>query len=182
MARLLKRLYNRAMGKKNDSKGNDSEKTNVMRVLDQKKVQYRHYCYLRAVGEQITNGMEVAAAMGQDVAKVFKTLVTVGKTKQHYVFMIPVAEELDLKKAASAVGEKSIEMIPQKELLPLTGYIHGGCSPIGMKKFFTTTVHESALTFDTIIFSAGKVGYQVELPAAALEQVIRLGYADVIKN
>ena len=164
------------------AKKNEEEKTNVMRVLDQKKIGYRHYCYIHAGGDKgpVTNGVEIAALLGEDVGRVFKTLVTVGKSGQHYVFMIPVAEELDLKKAAAAVSEKSIAMIPQKELLPLTGYVHGGCSPIGMKKVFPTTLHESAQLFDTIIFSAGKVGYQVELPAKDLEKIVRLKYADVI--
>ena len=116
----------------------------------------------------------------QNPEQVFKTLVTVGKTKTNYVFVIPVAEELDLKKAAKAVGEKSIEMIKSIELLPLTGYVHGGCSPIGMKKALKTTVHETAKDFDTIVFSAGKIGYQVEMNAKDLEKVIRLNYADVV--
>ncbi|MBO7711666.1 MAG: Cys-tRNA(Pro) deacylase [Lachnospiraceae bacterium] len=164
------------------AKKNEEEKTNVMRVLDQKKIAYRHYCYIHAGGDKgpVTNGVEVAAILGEDVRKVFKTLVTVGKSGQHYVFMIPVAEELDLKKAAAAVSEKSIAMIPQKDLLPLTGYVHGGCSPIGMKKTFPTTLHETAGHFDTIIFSAGKIGYQVELSAKDLEKIVRLKYADVI--
>ena len=164
------------------AKKNEEEKTNVMRVLDQKKIGYRHYCFIHAGGGKgpVTNGVEIATLLGEDVGRVFKTLVTIGKSGQHYVFMIPVAEELDLKKAAAAVSEKSIAMIPQKELLPLTGYVHGGCSPIGMKKVFPTTLHESAQLFDTIIFSAGKVGYQVELPAKDLEKIVRLKYADVI--
>ena len=163
------------------SKKNDTEKTNVMRVLDQKKITYRHHCYIREGEEPVTNGVEVARLLGEDVNRVFKTLVTIGRSGQHYVFMIPVAEELDLKKAAAAVSEKSIEMIPQKELLPLTGYVHGGCSPIGMKKFFSTTVHITAKEFATILFSAGKIGYQVELSAADLEKAIRLQYAGLIK-
>ena len=109
-----------------------------------------------------------------------KTLVTVGKTKTNYVFVIPVAEELDLKKAAKCVGEKSIEMIKSKELLPLTGYVHGGCSPIGMKKSLKTVLHETARDFDSIIFSAGKIGYQVQMNAKDLEKVIRLSYSDLI--
>ena len=109
------------------------DKTNVCRVLDQKKIAYKQYCYVKEGVETTTNGVEVAKELGQNPRKVFKTLVTVGKTKQYYVFMIPVEDELDLKKAAKACGEKNIEMIMQKELLPLTGYIHGGCSPIGMK-------------------------------------------------
>ena len=113
------------------------EKTNVMRVLEQKKVPYKGHCY---VDTDAVSGVEVAEVLGQDPAHVFKTLVTMGKTKQNYVFVIPVARELDLKKAAKAVGEKSIEMVKSKDLLPLTGYIHGGCSPVGMKKFFKTTI------------------------------------------
>ena len=156
------------------------EKTNVMRLLDQKKVPYESYCYIDAA---TTVGTEVAAVLGQDPNQVFKTLVTVGgKTKQNYVFVIPVNKELDLKKAANAVGEKSIEMIKSKELLPLTGYVHGGCSPIGMKKFFTTTVHESAKNFGTIFFSGGKIGYQVEVSPEDLGKMIRFEYADLCEE
>ena len=111
---------------------------------------------------------------------VFKTLVTVGKSKQYYVFMVPVAKELDLKKAAHSVNEKSVEMIHLKELLPLTGYVHGGCSPIGMKKSFITVIDESAKNFETVIFSAGKIGYQVELAPSDLEKIIRLSYCDIV--
>lgn len=156
---------------------NKTEKTNVMRLLEQKKVPYQSYCYVES---GTTVGTEVAAVLGQNPSQVFKTLVTVGgKTKQNYVFVIPVNKELDLKKAASAVGEKSIEMIKSKELLPLTGYIHGGCSPIGMKKFFTTTVDESAKEFSTIFFSAGKIGYQVEVSPENLGKMIRFQFADL---
>ena len=154
-----------------------TEKTNVMRLLEQKKIPYKSHCY---IDQPTTNGVEVAAVLGQDVNKVFKTLVTVGKTKQNYVFVIPVAKELDLKKAAKAVGEKSIEMLKSKELLPLTGYIHGGCSPIGMKKFFKTTIDESVLTCDTFCFSAGKIGYQVETSPANLAKIIRYQTADLV--
>ena len=112
----------------------------------------------------------------------FKTLVTVGKSGNHYVFMVPVAQELDLKKAAAAVNEKNIEMIKSKELLPLTGYVHGGCSPIGMKKAFITTIDMSAQQYEQIIFSAGKIGRQVEIATADLSKVIRLNYADIIKS
>lgn len=153
------------------------EKTNVMRILDQKKLAYTPYEYLSTGA---ISGVEVANALNQDDKKVFKTLVTVGKSKTYYVFMVPVAEELDLKKAAKAVGEKSIEMIKSKELLPLTGYIHGGCSPIGMKKAFKTTVHETAKEYETIFFSAGKIGYQVELSPNDLEKVVKLSYCDII--
>lgn len=153
-----------------------TEKTNVMRILDQKKVPYESYCYTDTPS---TVGTEVAAILKKDPTKTFKTLVTVGKSKEHYVFVVPVGKELNLKKAAAAVNEKSIEMIPQKELLPLTGYIHGGCSPIGMKKFFTTVFDESARYCDTILFSAGKIGYQVELSIADLEKVIRFIFSDI---
>ncbi len=139
---------------------NKSEKTNVMRVLEQKKISYESHTYTQ---DASTSGEEIAKILGEDPDCVFKTLVTRGKTGQYYVFVVPVAKELDLKKAAKAAGEKSIEMIKQKELLPLTGYIHGGCSPIGMKKQFKTFVHKTAMDFETIFFSAGKVGYQVEL-------------------
>ena len=152
------------------------EKTNVMRVLDQKKVPYS-YAHIEL--KEALSGTEMAVLMGLPAERVFKTLVTVGKSREHYVFVIPVAAELDLKKAAACVGEKSIEMIPQKELLPLIGYVHGGCSPIGMKKFFTTTIDTSAAAFDTIYFSAGKIGYQVEVAPSELAKVIRFEYGDV---
>ena len=152
------------------------EKTNVMRILDQKKVPYKHYCYADTAA---VSGVEVASVLGQDPAQVFKTLVTEAGKGAHYVFVIPVAEELDLKKAAKAVGEKSIAMLKAKELLPLTGYIHGGCSPIGMKKQFVTVIDESAAQFETIIFSAGKIGYQVEVRPDDLAKVIRFSFADI---
>ena len=158
-------------------KKQSEEKTNVQRLLEQKKIEYIYHSYADTPS---TNGVEIARLLGEDERKVFKTLVTVGKSKTYYVFMIPVAEELDLKKAAGAAGEKSIEMITQKELLPLTGYVHGGCSPIGMKKLFKTFIHESASGFDTIIFSAGKVGYQVELPLEGLQKMVPVKCADLI--
>ena len=154
------------------------EKTNVMRILEAKKIAYDEFTYDR---DKIS-AVEVAASLGQDVASVFKTLVTIGKSKEHYVFMIPGEAELDLKKAAKAAGEKSLEMIPQKELLPLTGYIHGGCSPIGMKKLFKTFIDNNAMDFEKICFSGGKVGHQVQLPLASLQKVIRIETADVIKE
>lgn len=152
------------------------DKTNVMRILDQKKIEYKEYTYLNtgAIG-----GQEVAEALGEDANRVFKTLVTVGKTGNHYVFLVPVNKELNLKKAAKAVNEKKIEMIKSKELLPLTGYIHGGCSPIGMKKFFKTTIHSTAENYDTIMFSAGKIGYQVETSLNSLKKVIRFDLGDI---
>ena len=152
------------------------DKTNVMRVLDGKKISYKSHMY---EPDAKLSGEEIAGILGEDADKVFKTLVTQGKTGQYYVFVIPVKEELDLKKAAKAVSEKSVSMIPQKELLPLTGYVHGGCSPIGMKKSFPTVIHESASTYEEIFFSAGKVGYQVEVAVKDIEKVVRYTFADV---
>lgn len=152
------------------------EKTNVMRILDQKKIPYQAHFY----GESgAVSGTEVAKILGENPAQVFKTLVTEGKTGQHYVFVIPVEKELDLKKAAKAVKEKSIAMIKAKELLPLTGYIHGGCSPVGMKKFFRTTIDQSVREWETFLFSAGKIGYQVEMAPADLQKVIVYETADL---
>lgn len=155
------------------------EKTNVMRILEQKKIAYTAHTY---ADTEAISGTEVAAVLGQDPKRVFKTLVTVGKSKNYYVFVIPVEKELDLKKAAKTVGEKSIEMLKSKELLPLTGYIHGGCSPIGMKKFFKTTFQQEAADYETIMFSAGKIGYQVELPLKEVDKVIRYQLGDVVVN
>lgn len=154
-------------------------KTNVMRIIEKYKIKYKHYTY---ADTDAISGIEVATALNQNPQQVFKTLVTVGKSKKNYVFVVPVDKELDLKKAAHAVGEKSIEMIKSKELLPLTGYIHGGCSPIGMKKFFHTTVDISAKNFETIIFSAGKIGYQVELSLEDLSKIIKFELNDITTN
>ena len=151
-------------------------KTNVMRMLDKHKINYKHYTYAET---NAVSGVEVATVLGQNPKQVFKTLVTVAKSKKYYVFMVPVEKELDLKKAAHAVDEKSVEMIKSKELLPLTGYIHGGCSPIGMKKFFDTTIDLSAKNFDTIIFSAGKIGYQIEMSLDELRKIIRFQIAEI---
>ena len=123
--------------------------------------------------------MEVVDVLNENPDQVFKTLVTVGKTGQHYVYLVPVNCELDLKKAAKAVGEKYIEMVKSSELLSLTGYIHGGCSPIGMKKFFKTTIHESARNFDKIMFSGGKIGLQIETSLENLKKVIPLTLYDL---
>ena len=153
-------------------------KTNVMRELDKLKIKYNFYSYL---GTDAVSGVEVAKVLNQNPERVFKTLVTVGKSGKHYVFMLPVAEELNLKKSAKSVGEKSVEMIKSKELLPLTGYIHGACSPIGMKKFFTTTIHNSAKDFETIMFSGGKIGYQVEMGLDDLSKIIKFSLADIIE-
>lgn len=152
-------------------------KTNVMRILDKMRVVYNSHSY---ADTDAISGLEVAKVLNQDPNRVFKTLVTVGKTKNYYVFLVPVAAELDLKKAADCVGEKSIEMIKAKDLLALTGYIHGGCSPIGMKKTFPTTIHESAANYGTIIFSAGKIGYQVEISLEELKKVIQFKIADIV--
>ena len=150
-----------------------------MRVLDKAKINYSFRKY--EPNASLTGG-EIARLLGEEPEKVFKTLVTVSKSKEHYVFMLPVEKELDLKKAARAAGEKNIEMIAQKELLSLTGYVHGGCSPIGMKKQFKTFIDESARQFDTIMFSAGKVGYQVEIATADAERLIPLYFADLAKQ
>lgn len=152
------------------------EKTNVMRVLDQKKIPYTAHTYDPESG---IDGVSVARSLGQDPASVFKTLVARGASGGYYVFDVPVAATLDLKKAAHAVGEKSVAMLPQKELLPLTGYVHGGCSPVGMKKQFPTVFHETAELFDTICVSAGKIGAQVEVAPADLIALLGAQTADV---
>ena len=162
------------------------EKTNVMRVLDQKKIPYTPHTYPHGDGEAPDGvtvaqnlGINPAQVLGINPAQVFKTLVTKGASGGYYVFDIPVAATLDLKKAAKAVGEKSIAMLHSKELLPLTGYVHGGCSPIGMKKQFPTVFHQSALDQETIFVSAGKIGFQVELSPADLMKLVRGTAADV---
>ena len=155
------------------------EKMNVMRILDQKKISYRAHCYLESGA---VSGTEVASVLGEDPRRVFKTLVTRAKSGAHYVFMLPVCTELDLKKAAKAVNEKSVEMLPSKELLPLTGYVHGGCSPIGMKKSYPVVIDSSAMQWDIIFFSAGKIGYQVALSPRDLSSVIRFRTADITVN
>ncbi len=153
-----------------------NEKTNVMRLFDRKKVVYKSRFYDNS---SVLSGQEVASVLGQDPQQVFKTLVTVGKSGQHYVFVVPVLRELDLKKAAEAVGEKKIEMIREKELLPLTGYVHGGCSPVGMKKSFPTVVDSSSKEQETIMVSGGKIGCQVELTLQELTKVISFQTVDV---
>ena len=155
------------------------EKTNVMRTLEQKKIAYTAHEY---PVDGPVDGVSVAGYLGQDPEQVFKTLVTKATSGAYYVFDIPVAENLDLKKAAKAVGEKSIAMLPQKELLPLTGYVHGGCSPVGMKKQFPTVFHETAELFDTICVSAGKIGAQVEVNPADLVALLGAKMADVTVN
>lgn len=144
-------------------------KTNVMRLLDKGKIAYRSYSY---EDTEAVSGEEVAEVLNLDPKQLFKTLVTVGKSKDYYVFLVPVSEELDLKKASNSVNEKSIQMIKSKDLLSLTGYVHGGCSPIGMKRNFKIVIDESAEEYKNIIFNAGKIGYQVEIKLADLANVI----------
>lgn len=158
-------------------KSKKTEKTNVMRIIEQHKLPYESHDYSSSGA---VSGMEVVEALGQEPGRMFKTLVTQGASKLYYVFMVPVNDELDLKKAAKAVGEKSIAMIKSKELLPLTGYIHGGCSPIGMKKQFKTTIHETAGNYETIMFSGGKIGCQIEMSLDNLRRLIPADSADII--
>ena len=153
------------------------EKTNVMRTLEQKKIPYTAHSY---DPDGPIDGVSVAQTLGQPAERVFKTLVTKAASGAYYVFDIPVAENLDLKKASKAVGEKSIAMLPQKELLGLTGYVHGGCSPVGMKKQFPTVFHKTALGYDTVCVSAGKIGAQVECDPKALIDLLRAKTADII--
>ncbi|MDE5718659.1 MAG: Cys-tRNA(Pro) deacylase [Lachnospiraceae bacterium] len=152
------------------------EKTNAIRLLEQKKLQFKVHDYSQS---DAVSGMEVADYLKENPDRVFKTLVTVGKSASHYVFLVPVNRELDLKKAAKAVNEKSIDMIKAKDLLPLTGYIHGGCSPVGMKKFFTTVIDTEAERFEEIFFSGGKIGLQIEMSLSELQKIIRFGLADL---
>lgn len=154
------------------------QKTNVMRLLEQKKVKYIPHEYPH--GDEAVDGVSVAESLGQPVEKVFKTLVARGASKKIYVFDIPVAEELDLKKAAKAVGEKSVAMVHVKEINELTGYVRGGCSPLGMKKQYPTVFHDSCENLDTIMVSAGKIGYQVELAPAELIKLTKAITADII--
>lgn len=158
-------------------KDEQNKKTNAVRELEAAGVPFEFHTFET---DGSLSGVEVATLLGEDPDHVFKTLVTVGKSGEHYVFMIPVAQELDLKKAARAVGEKSIAMIKSRELLSLTGYIHGGCSPLGMKKLFTTSIDETAILFDTIIFSAGRIGAQIETSLAGLQQVIPVQAVDLV--
>jgi Cys-tRNA(Pro)/Cys-tRNA(Cys) deacylase len=154
------------------------EKTNVMRVLDQKKIPHIEYNYET---DGAPSGVECANIIGRPCEMVFKTLVTMGTKGRHYVFMVPVAEELDLKKAAKAAGDKNIALVPSRDLLELTGYIHGGCSPIGMKKYFPSFIDSSAEQFETIAFSAGKIGHQVEMKLSDLRTIIKLESAELTK-
>ena len=152
-------------------------KTNAMRILDAAGVDHQIHVF---EADGTMTGVEIAQMLGEEPEHVFKTLVTIGKSKEHYVFMVPVAEELDLKKAAKAAGEKSIEMVKSRELFDLTGYVHGGCSPLGMKKFFTTFIDETCILFDTILFSGGRIGTQIEMSFDDLANVIDLTPVDLV--
>ena len=153
-----------------------NEKTNVMRILDQKKIPYTEH---HLDSEEALSAVDLAGKLNVDAKKVYKTLVTVSKSRHYYVFMLAGEDQLDLKKAAKAAKEKSIEMIPQKELYPLTGYVHGGCSPIGMKKTFPTFISTDVKELDSFLCSAGKIGHMVELTYADLAKVIRIQMADI---
>ena len=157
----------------------NEEKTNVMRLLESKKIPYTAHSY---DPDPSLSGEDIARILGEDPDHVFKTLVTRGKTGRYYVFVIPVPRELDLKKAARAANEKSVAMILQRELLPLTGYVHGGCSPVGMKKPVPTFVHASAENAERIFVSAGKVGFQIELSPADLQSMIPFRFADLVTD
>lgn len=154
-------------------------KTNVMRILDAEKITHQEMSY--PVEKDHVDGITAAKGVGKDVSVVFKTLVTKGNSKNYFVFVIPVAENLDLKKAAKACHEKKVEMIHVKDINKITGYIRGGCSPIGMKKQYNTYIHESAKDLEMIVISAGKIGYQVELSPNDLNQLINSEFADIIK-
>ena len=154
------------------------EKTNAIRILEQRKIKFNIYNYSNTGA---ISGAQVAEVLKEDPKAVFKTLVTIGKSGNHYVFLVPVLLELDLKKCAAVVDEKNIEMVKSKELLQLTGYIHGGCSPIGMKKFFKTVIDKSAVNCDKIIFSGGKIGYQIETNLEELKKVIYFELNDIVK-
>ena len=153
------------------------DKTNCMRVLESKKIAYTPHLY---EADPSLSGEDIARILGEEPDQVFKTLVTTGRPQRYYVFIIPVNTELNLKKAAAAVGEKSVSMIPQRDLLPLTGYVHGGCSPIGMKKRFPSYIHQSAGNYARIFVSAGRVGCQVELAPEDLIRVAELTPADLV--
>lgn len=155
-------------------------KTNVMRILEKEKIPYEAHEYPH--GKEAIDGVTVAQLLSQDVETVFKTLVTVDKKNEYYVFVVPVEKELDLKKAAKAVGAKAIEMIHVKDINKVTGYIRGGCSPIGMKKQYKTVFHETAGLQDRIIVSAGKIGYQIETAPENLIKLTKGSYADICKE
>ncbi len=153
-------------------------KTNAMRILDKNKIEYKEHLY---ECKEFMDGVSIAEKLGQPPEKTFKTLVTVGKSKKYYVFVLPVGDELSLKKAAASVGEKAVEMIYVKDITAITGYVRGGCSPIGMKKQFQTVIHESAKEFETIMFSGGRLGAQIETSPISLSELINAKFADIIQ-
>ncbi|MGM9637873.1 MAG: Cys-tRNA(Pro) deacylase [Eubacteriales bacterium] len=153
-------------------------KTNAMRILDSRKIPYTVNLY---TCDEFIDGVHIADQLGQPYESSFKTLVAVGKSGEHYVFVLPIAEELDFKKCAQAVGEKAVELIAVKDILKLTGYVRGGCTPIGMKKLFPTVIHESAKSFDTIIISGGRIGAQIMLSPMDLATVTNARFGDLIR-
>ncbi|AWK52008.1 Cys-tRNA(Pro) deacylase [Clostridium beijerinckii] len=155
-------------------------KTNAMRILDSNKIEYATHSYENKDGK--IDGIAVAHKINKDVNSVFKTLVTQGHSKEFYVFVIPVAQELDMKKASKVANEKNVELIHVKDINKITGYIRGGCSPLGMKKVFNTFIQEDALLFDTIVFSGGKIGAQIEMNPNDLKKVIECSFVDIIKQ
>ena len=154
-------------------------KTNAMRMLDKHKITYE---VLQYACNEFVDGLHTAQATGAPVDQSFKTLVMQGKSRQYYVYVVPIADEVDLKKAAKAVGEKSVEMIPVKDITKVTGYVRGGCSPLGMKKQFPTVIHESAASYEKIYISGGRIGTTIVVAPDALLSVIRGTYADVIRH
>ncbi len=153
-------------------------KTNVMRVLDAHKIFYKHFEYQP---NPTMTGADIARAQNQNPDMVFKTLLTMARPGRYYVFLVPVAHELSLKRAAVAVNEKALNMVHQRDLLQICGYVHGGCSPVGMKKQFPTVVDESALNFAEIIISAGRPGHQIQLSLSDVQKIVPLSFADVLE-
>lgn len=154
-------------------------KTNAMRILEANGIEYRE---LTLDIKEALDGVSCANMLGLDLDSTFKTLVTIGKSGEYYVFVVPVAAKLDLKKAAASVEEKNVEMIPMKDLLKVAGYVHGGCSPIGMKKVFTTVIDETAILFEKIVFSGGKIGYFIEVNPMDVEKVIPVKFVDIVED
>lgn len=154
-------------------------KTNAMRILDKNKITYELMTY---ECDEFIDGLHIADQLGQPYERMFKTLVTVGKSRNYFVFVIPVDQELNLKAAAKTVGEKNVEMIHVKEIQSVTGYIRGGCTPVGMKKQYPTVIHETAQNFDTIIISGGRIGTQIILSPQDLIKVTRGQFADIIMH
>ncbi len=154
-------------------------KTNAMRILDSNNILYEE---LILDIKEALDGVTCAGMLGEELDSTFKTLVTIGRSGNYFVFVVPVASKLDLKKAAASVGEKEVSMLPMKDLLKITGYVHGGCSPIGMKKVFTTVIDETAILFDKIVFSGGKIGYFIKINVNDIEKVIPAKFVDIVIN